>query len=71
MAFSLGFRGDKPKGEIRIADRAYLQPDRIASVLEQGADIWCAPGGGTPAGSTPTASGSIFSPNSARRWTAG
>src|SRR5208282_277651 len=27
------------KGEIRIADRAYLQPDRIAGVLEQGADI--------------------------------
>ena len=26
------------KGEIRIADRAYLQPDRIALVLEQGAD---------------------------------
>lgn len=27
------------KGEIRIADRAYLQPDRMASVLEGGADI--------------------------------
>jgi hypothetical protein len=27
------------KGEIRIADRAYLQPDRIAAVLEAGADI--------------------------------
>jgi Transposase DDE domain len=27
------------KGEIRIADRAYLQPDRIAGVLEAGADI--------------------------------
>ena len=27
------------KGEIRIADRAYLQPDRIAIVLEQGADV--------------------------------
>ena len=26
-------------GEIRIADRAYLQPDRIAGVLEQGGDI--------------------------------
>jgi hypothetical protein len=26
-------------GEIRIADRAYLQPDRIAGVLEHGADI--------------------------------
>jgi hypothetical protein len=27
------------KGEIRIADRAYLQPDRIANVLEAGADV--------------------------------
>jgi len=27
------------KGEIRIADRAYLQPDRIAGVLEQEADV--------------------------------
>lgn len=27
------------KGEIRIADRAYLQPDRIAGVIEAGADI--------------------------------
>ena len=27
------------KGEIRIADRAYLQPDRIALVLEQDADV--------------------------------
>ena len=27
------------KGEIRIVDRAYLQPDRIASVLEAGADV--------------------------------
>ena len=26
-------------GEIRIADRAYLQPDRMAAVLEGGADI--------------------------------
>jgi hypothetical protein len=26
-------------GEIRIGDRAYLQPDRIAAVLEAGADI--------------------------------
>jgi len=26
------------KGEIRIGDRAYLQPDRIARVLEPGAD---------------------------------
>jgi len=27
------------KGEIRLADRAYLQPDRMASVLEAGADV--------------------------------
>jgi hypothetical protein len=27
------------KGEIRIADRAFLQPDRMASVLDAGADI--------------------------------
>jgi hypothetical protein len=26
-------------GEIRIADRAYLQPDRMATVLEAGADV--------------------------------
>jgi DDE family transposase len=27
------------KGEIRIGDRAYLQPERIANVLEAGADV--------------------------------
>jgi hypothetical protein len=27
------------KGEIRLADRAYLQPDRMAAVLDAGADI--------------------------------
>jgi hypothetical protein len=27
------------KGEIRIADRAYLQPDRMAKVIEAGADV--------------------------------
>jgi hypothetical protein len=27
------------KGEIRIADRAYLQPDRMAKVIDAGADI--------------------------------
>ena len=27
------------KGEIRLGDRAYLQPDRIAAVLEAGADV--------------------------------
>ena len=27
------------EGEIRIADRAYLQPDRMAAVLDAGADI--------------------------------
>jgi Transposase DDE domain len=27
------------KGEIRLGDRAYMQPDRIAAILEAGADI--------------------------------
>jgi hypothetical protein len=27
------------KGEIRVADRAYLQPERIATVIEAGADV--------------------------------
>jgi hypothetical protein len=27
------------KGEIRIGDRAYMQPDRIAALLQEGADI--------------------------------
>jgi IS4 transposase len=27
------------RGEIRLADRVYLQPDRIANVLAQGADV--------------------------------
>ena len=27
------------EGEIRIGDRAYLQPDRIGEILEAGADI--------------------------------
>jgi hypothetical protein len=27
------------KGEIRIADRAYLQPDRMARVIDAGADV--------------------------------
>src|SRR6195256_851152 len=27
------------KGEIRLGDRAYLQPDRMAAVIEAGADI--------------------------------
>jgi Transposase DDE domain len=27
------------RGEIRIGDRAYLQPDRMAAVLDQGADV--------------------------------
>lgn len=27
------------KGEIRLADRCYMQPDRIAAVIDQGADI--------------------------------
>jgi hypothetical protein len=27
------------KGEIRLADRCFMQPDRIAAVIEQGADV--------------------------------
>src|SRR5713226_4061161 len=27
------------KGEIRVADRAYMQPERIAAVIEAGADV--------------------------------
>ena len=27
------------KGEIRLADRCFMQPDRIASVIDQGADV--------------------------------
>jgi hypothetical protein len=32
-------RADVIAGEIRVGDRAYLQPDRIAKVLDAGADI--------------------------------
>jgi hypothetical protein len=32
-------RAEVIPGEIRVADRAYLQPDRIAEVLDAGADI--------------------------------
>jgi len=32
-------RADVVAGEIRVGDRAYLQPDRIAKVLNRGADI--------------------------------
>src|SRR6266436_2219274 len=32
-------RADVVPGEIRVGDRAYLQPDRIAKVLDAGADI--------------------------------
>lgn len=32
-------RADVVAGEIRVADRAYLQPDRIKKLLEAGADI--------------------------------
>jgi hypothetical protein len=40
-------------GEIRVADRACLQPDRIAAV--RAAMSWCAPAGATPPGSMPQA----------------
>jgi len=32
-------RADVVAGEIRVGDRAYLQPDRVAQVLDDGADI--------------------------------
>lgn len=32
-------RADVVPGEIRVGDRAYLQPDRIAKVLDAGADV--------------------------------
>ena len=32
-------RADVVPGEIRVGDRAYLQPDRVRKVLDQGADI--------------------------------
>ena len=32
-------RADVVAGEIRVCDRAYLQPDRIAKVLGAGADV--------------------------------
>jgi Transposase DDE domain len=32
-------RADVVAGEIRVGDRAYLQPDRVAKVLAEGADI--------------------------------
>lgn len=32
-------RADVVAGEIRVGDRAYLQPDRVAKVLDDGADI--------------------------------
>ena len=32
-------RAEVVAGEIRVADRAYLQPDRIAKLLDRGADI--------------------------------
>jgi hypothetical protein len=44
-------------GEIRIADWAYMQPDRIAAVLA--AMSSCAAGGAMPPGLRPQASRSI------------
>jgi IS4 transposase len=32
-------RADVVAGEIRVGDRAYLQPDRIAKLLDRGADV--------------------------------
>jgi len=54
------------KGEIRIGDRAYLQPDRIAAVLDAGADILVRAGWKNARWLDAMASRSIFSPSSAR-----
>ena len=53
-------------GEIRIGDRAYLQPDRIGEILDAGADIVVRAGWRMRAGSGPTASRWICSPSCAR-----
>jgi len=57
------------RGEIRLADRVHLQPDRIANVLADGGDPrfrggrlwWCGPPGRMPAGNSGTASRLICS----------
>ena len=46
-------------GEIRIGDRAYLQPDRIAAVLERAVMLLCGPAGATRVGWMSRASRSI------------
>lgn len=58
-------------GEIRIGDRAYLQPDRIATVLDAGADVLVAPAGGARVGSMPRVVRSISWPSCTSRRAAG
>jgi hypothetical protein len=48
------------KGDILIADRGFMHPDPLAHILEQGADIVVCTGWKGRAGSTGTASRSIF-----------
>src|SRR3979409_907833 len=50
------------KGEIRLGDRAYLQPDRIAVSLRLAPTCWYAANGKGRAGATKTANRSISSP---------
>ena len=47
------------KGEIRLADRAYISTERIAAVIDAGGDIVVRAAGRTRAGSARTASPSI------------
>lgn len=49
------------RGEIRLADRVHLQPDRIANVLADGGDVGSGRPGRTPAGNSGTASRLICS----------
>ena len=51
------------KGEIRLGDRVYMQPDRIAALLEAGADIVVRSGWRMRVGSMPMALRLICSPS--------
>ena len=50
-------------GEIRLADRAYMQPERIAAVMDAGADIVVRAGWKKRGGSMPMVTLSIFLPS--------
>ena len=54
-------RADVVPGEIRVGDRAYIQADRVAKVLDAGPTSSPAPSGTRPAGSIQPASASISS----------